>query len=63
MGDMNGLLLEVDFCLQEAYKRAVREMAITDWSKVKNLEETRHRVAMLQVEIAKMIQKTIHKST
>lgn len=51
---------EVNYCLQEAYKMAVREMGITDWS----LEpiETRDKVATLQVEIAKMIQYALTES-
>jgi len=50
-------LMEVQYCLAEAYKIAVRELAITDWSRED--KDTRYKVAELQVEIAKMIQNAI----
>ena len=46
---------QVNYCLQQAYKIAVRVAGITDWSKTANpVEMTRH-VELLQVEIAKML--------
>jgi len=44
---------QVNYCLQQAYKIAVRVAGITDWSKCDKADQ-RH-VELLQVEIAKML--------
>ena len=54
---------QVNYCLQQAYKIAVRVAGITDWSKIDNPLHrnrlTRH-VELLQVEIAKMLNENLN---
>jgi len=45
--------MEVNWALQEAFKMAVHQAGITDWSKEK--PERTHQVEMMQLEIAKML--------
>ena len=45
---------QVNYCLQQAYKIAVRVAGITDWSKTDDRLRDKH-VELLQVEIAKML--------
>lgn len=46
---------QVNYCLQQAYKIAVRVAGITDWSKIDNPVRLTRHVELLQVEIAKML--------
>jgi len=53
---------ETQWCLQEAYKEAIRVSGITDWSDHEQEDKVllnRH-VEVLQVEIAKMLQTALH---
>lgn len=54
----NDALLEVDWLLQESYKRAVRMMGVTDWSK--ETSERVHQCEQYQLQIAQLIQKALH---
>lgn len=46
-------LLEVNWCMLEAYKIAVHHAGIIDWSTEK--PERKNEVEIMQIEIAKMI--------
>ena len=50
---------QVNYCLQQAYKIAVRVAGITDWSKTDDRLRDKH-VELLQVEIAKMLNENLN---
>lgn len=57
-------LNEVDWVLQEAYKRAVKLRGVTDWSGFKTTQEhneANQDVERYQLQIAQMILACLHK--
>ena len=54
-------LIETQWCLQEAFKIAVRHRGVTDWSdQVSNGPTAERDVEVYQIEIAKMIQRALY---